>query len=397
MKRLSARYIYDGEDFKHDFGFVFDRQILDVGPNKELARKYPDIDHIDYGDKLVMPGLINAHQHLEFSANKATLSYGKFMPWLHSVIENRDTLMGACDEKMIDKALSLQLAQGTTAIGQISSGGSELKAVAKAKQRVVFFNELIGSDPAMVDALYGDFQSRVAASCKYESAFFKPAVAIHSPYSVHPVVLQKALDFAKQNDLTVSTHFLESSEEKQWLEENSGGFLPFFQKFLNQTKAVNSADEFLQSFPEKTLFTHCNYANTEQRRQLRGHYVTHCPVSNRLLGSKRLDIAGFDNLILATDGLSSNFSLSLFDEMRAALMVHDDLEINDLARRLLRAVTKTPARALGLNCGAIEKDRDADFIAINLPEAKIKQLALHTILHTKIVAKTYIAGELLKD
>ena len=281
---------------------------------------------------------------------------------------------------------------GTTTIGEISSTGVDLNACAKAKQRVIFFNELIGSNPAMVDALYGDFNSRLAASTMHKSDKFYPALAIHSPYSVHPILLKKALQQAKEEGLKVSTHFLESKDEKQWLEENSGGFLGFFEKFFGVSSAINSADDFLDAFDAPTLFTHCNYANSLQKIKLKKHFITHCPVSNRLLGSQKLDISDVENLCLATDGLSSNFSLSLFDEMRAALMIHNSCNLNKLSKKLLKAVTINPAKALDLPIGDIKEQNFADFIVVDCHSNDTHTLALHTILHTQIANEVFING-----
>ena len=56
-----------------------------------FKEKYPNIEHKYCGkDSVLMPGLINAHVHVEFSANKTDLSYGDFINWLYSVIENRE-------------------------------------------------------------------------------------------------------------------------------------------------------------------------------------------------------------------------------------------------------------------------------------------------------------------
>ena len=128
----------------------------------------------------------------------------------------------------------------------------------------------------------------------------------------------------------------------------------------------------------------------------KGHSIAHCPRSNRYLGCGRLKIEELDLLFsVATDGLSSNDSLSIFDELRAALMLHNDIPIQELATRLLKTVTADAADILHLNCGKIEADKLADFAVVTLPEApkREEEIALWTILHTKAVSQVYIQGE----
>ncbi len=292
------------------------------------------------------------------------------------------------------------MASGVTTFGAISSFGNELEVCEKTPQRVVFFNELIGSNAMYADMLYGDFMERVKASMSCQkSSGISPAVAIHSPYSVHPIILQKAVNVAKQHKLPLSAHFLESKAERVWLEEGKGELKGFFEKYFNTSTPVSSIKEFMYAFDtHPTHFTHCTQATQDELDYLaqKGHSIAHCPRSNRYLGCGRLPI---ENLTLpytiATDGLSSNDSLSILDELRATLMMHHEAPMNTLALQLIDAVTSKASDILGLNCGKIEVGRLADFAIITLDEKPKREdeLALWTILHTKEVTQLYIEGE----
>jgi cytosine/adenosine deaminase-related metal-dependent hydrolase len=76
-------------------------------------------------------------------------------------------------------------------------------------------------------------------------------------------------------------------------------------------------------------------------------------------------------------------------------MLHNDMPIQELSKKLLRAVTGDAAEILGLNCGKIEVDKLADFTVITLPEKpkRTEELALWSILHTKEASEVYIEGE----
>ena len=403
MKIIKADYIYVDGVFKKGYAVAFQQTIVAVAPLEKLTKRYPEATQLSTeANSVLYPGFINTHVHLEFSANKTTLDFGSFVPWLNSVIEDRNHLLEQCDTEMMREACDTMLQSGVTAFGAISSMGLDIDACVQAPQRVVFFNELIGSNPQSVDALYADFVQRLEASSLHASDLVTPAIAIHAPYSVHPIVLKKAISLAKEKQALISAHLLESPAERIWLERSEGEFKEFFQSFFNQNITNNSIDGFISAFDGyPTHFTHCVQANDKELDKLaqEGHSIAHCPRSNRLLGCGRLEIEKLQNIELkytvATDGLSSNNTLNIFDELRAALMIHQDIELKDLANHLIKAVTSTAAEILKLQCGRIAKDYQADFAIVTLPEApqREEEIALWTILHTTKVSQLYIQGE----
>ncbi len=68
---------------------------------------------------------------------------------------------------------------------------------------------------------------------------FKTGIAIHSPYSVHPFLVREVLNIAKDQNLPVTSHFLESKDEKDWLNKDEGKFFRFFQKFFKSRESNN--------------------------------------------------------------------------------------------------------------------------------------------------------------
>jgi len=376
----------------------FDETIKEIATLEVLMSKYPDAKVIkSEPNSVLMPGLINPHVHLEFSANSTTLRYGDFITWLNSVIEHRDELSSKCDEEYIDRVLKDMLKSGTTTIGAISSFGVDMNSCIKTPLNVVYFNEVLGSNPAVVDTLYNDFLGRLYESMQNESKNFTPAISIHSPYSTHPILAKKALEVAKEKKMVVSTHFMESRAERDWLDSASGDFKEFFEKFAPNSKPVNDPIEYIELFKDqKVLFTHATVATKEELKLMDSiGFITHCPVSNRLLGNGRLAIEDIKNLTLATDGLSSNNSLNMWDELRSALMMHFLADANTLAKQLLISATSTAAKALDRNSGELTEGRDADMIMLKLPDSlkSVDDIALFLILHTKVVDRVFIKGE----
>lgn len=379
---------------------AFEQTITAVDTLQNLQAVYPDAEIITPdGETLVMPGLINPHVHLEFSGNRTTLQYGNFLTWLYSVIEHRETLINACGRACLDAAITRMLHNGITAFGAISSHAMDLEAAADAPQKVVFFNEIIGSQATMADALYGDFLQRLDASKAIKREGFYPGIAIHAPYSVHPALIKRALRVARDENLVTTAHYLESAQEREWLDANSGEFKPFFATLLQQEYAVNSADSFLDLFEQTpTLMTHVVHTHTSELSRLRcaGHTVIHCPVSNRLLGNGAIDLARLDAVglpwLTGTDGLSSNYTLDLFEEMKVALFMHADQPLLPLAHRLLNSVTIDAAKALRLNCGEIAVGKAADLLLIDLDHVPNASTPLHLLLQRYDLRQIYIDG-----
>jgi len=404
MQIITPHFIYLKDRISTNLSVAFDKTIQKIAPFETLIDEFPDAKVTTLRENsLLMPGLINAHVHIEFSANKTNLSYGDFMSWLYSVIENREDLINGCSLECMDKAIDSMLDNGITTFGAISSHAMDLEACANAKQNVVFFNELIGSQATMADALFTDFTARLNASKAVTREGFRPAVAIHSPYSVHPVLIRKALEIVKEEKLPLTAHFMESQAERDWLDKSDGDFKKFFNDLLKQKENVSDSHEFLANFYEvPTLLTHAVHANENELNAIANanHTIIHCPISNRLLGNPTLNIKALNDKkikwIVATDGLSSNYKLDLFEEMKISLFMHPSAPLLKFAKSLLDGVTIHAAEALKINAGEISEGKNADMIILDLDSEPTEELAIHLILHRYNISKVYINGKLEK-
>ena len=385
----------------------FTDKIIDIDTIENFKEKYPNED-IEYlgANSILMPGLINAHVHLEFSANKTTLKYGNFVKWLFSVMENREDLIQKADKQLIDGELTKMLKNGTTTIGAISSYGFDMESCIQSPINTVYFTEALGSKADMIDTLFLDFKEKLKSAIANSSKSFIPAIAIHSPYSTHPFLIREVLKIAKEQDMTVSSHFQESKAENDWLNHSKGEFESFFKDMLDQHISLTHPSDFLNQFKgiKHLSFTHCVQANKKELKQIHdlGASIIHCPNSNRLLSNATINLSHLEDIPLAmgTDGLSSNHTLNLFEELKNAIFMHINFDPNHLAQKLLISATQGGANALGLNKGILKKDYDADIISFILPDTceSAKDIATSVILHSTQTTHTYIGGkdELIK-
>ncbi len=405
MKILAADYLVTMDDeckIIRNGAVLFDSRIVEISFDRELARsKYPHAQFEYLGENSVlMPSLINSHAHLEFSKNKTTLHYGNFIDWLTSVIENKDLTSEGLEEAM-EEALSQMKKSGIGALGAISSFGKDIEMLSSSGLRVVLFNELLGTTEERLEEVKSDFLRRFETAKRYSNSLFEPALSVHSAYACSPRLIDFAVSFAKEHNLKVSAHFMESKSERFWLDNNRGEFKAFFKAYFGIEKSAIRADEFLDKFGGvHTLFVHCTHANGFELENMieNGSFVVHCPVSNRLLGMKLFDIETAKNMgidyITATDGLSSNYTLNLWNELRSAMFGYTDFSLKILPYDLLKSVTINAAKALGLNSGKIEAGKNADFIAFRLSGEvdDDEYLPLQIILHTNEVEKLIISG-----
>ncbi|MCI5969448.1 aminofutalosine deaminase family hydrolase [Helicobacter sp.] len=385
-------------------GILFEAQrILEVGDFSELCAKYQARSEY-FCSCVITPALANLHLHLEFSKNEGELKFGDFGEWLDSVLLNREFLMGDGLQDAMQEGILECLKSGVGFVGAISSHGADLEILANSPLRVLYFNEAIGLSIEAIDFLYQNFLARLKDSQTKQSERFIPAVAVHSPYSVHPKLLEKLLEVAKKEKLPLSAHFLESRVEREWLESSGGYFKGFYERFFKKTmESFYNAKDFLNSFKglENVYFTHCLEANAEILEQIQAQKgkIISCPKSNRLLNGKYLDLQAVQKaripLCLGTDGKSSNDSLLLLEELRVALFAYADMPLEPLARELLLSVTRNAFLDSNFLLGELKAGNFADFAVFKLPESAFKSgefLAQHLILYAKEAHRLFIDG-----
>ncbi|MFA6759885.1 MAG: aminofutalosine deaminase family hydrolase [Sulfuricurvum sp.] len=403
MKIIAPTYILTPDTLLTDQAIAFEKNIVKIAPLDELKALFHDAKFIETKPySLLMSGLINSHLHLEFSSNKTTLKYGSFLQWLYSVMASRDELISSCDDETMRGVLDGMLKSGITTIGAVSSYGFDLTSCVEAKQNVVYFSELIGSDPQMIDTLYDLFLARYEESKRQSRDGFYPSIAIHSPYSTHPQIVKKALELAYEDRTRVSAHFMESFAEREWLDSSSGEFKEFFSSLLKRDAPTMSSSEFLALFDGiKSSFVHAIFANDAELETIKrgGSSIISCPISNRLLGGGKLDLEQIKKhdltLAVATDGLSSNYTLDLFEELRVALFMHYEQDLASLAKDLILSVTKNAAKALDLPTGEIKEGLQADMIVLDLGSKAPLDLHLGLILQRYNIYQIFIRGEFI--
>lgn len=389
-------------DIISDGGILFsDNEIVEIGKFSQLQQK-SKIQGRFYESCVITPAFINAHTHFEFSANNLRLQYGGFGLWLDSVIAKREAIMKE-NHNAMKLALKETLRSGVACVGAISSNGLDLEILSQSALKVVFFNEIMGTNKQYFPTIIDDFNTRLKKSTLLENANFKPAIALHSPYSLDIELANYAIKKAIERDMLVSAHFLESKEELMWLTMQKGYFKHFFKRFFGNESAMPfyTKKSFLELLKHcDSLLVHCLYLNNDDFEIISklNTQIISCPRSNRLLNNRYFDFLkakdyGFP-LIIATDGLSSNNTLSILDEARVALFAYPKYNLNHLAREILLSITQKPAKKLRFDNGILQKNKASDFAIFHINNiAESSQIELDFLLHAQKVQDLYINGK----
>ncbi|RDU70871.1 metal-dependent hydrolase [Helicobacter aurati] len=402
MKLLGATFVLtcdDNMEILRDGGVLIDNgKIQAIGDFNTLKEKYRHCDSLFYKQHVLVPALINAHIHFEFSKNTSSFVYGDFGMWLDSIMENRDEVFQD-NVKAIQRAILEQKKNGVGTVCAISSHDLDIELLLRSNLRVIFCHEVLGVNHKDFENQVLQISTRLERSLSVKNDLFQPALALHAPYSVHSKLAQYLIDLAAKYNLLVSTHFLESKHEREWLDSQSGYFSEFYSKYLQLQEVESfSQESFLALFADisHVLFTHCLYADSELKQKILNYgAIVSCPRSNLLLNTKL-----GDNMIIGTDGKSSNNDVSLLNEIRYAFfsaLANQDkasqyANIESLAKDMLYAVTRNPALALGLNNGILQEGKSADIAIFKLDCEDSRQITTHFVLHAKEAVSLFVNG-----
>ncbi len=363
-----------------DGAVVVDAQgtILAVGPRDELKARYASLPE-ERAEGALLPGLINAHTHVELSVLNGRLSGGQGVSaWAMQVgcelagfsVEQRFDAATRAAQAMVDK--------GTAAVGDVGNGLLAVCALAEVGLGGVFFHEMLGSrEAASGDALADAERERQEfLACEEWPANLRYMVAPHALYSAGPDLLRRIFGKTAATAHPTSIHVAEGEDEIRLLREGTGGWAEILARLqvpagsrtpgLGPLAYLESLGAFAGRPP---LLVHMVCADAEDVALAKRHGapVVLCPRSNLTIGGRLPDVpallaAGL-NLALGTDSLASAPDLSLWGEM--ALL---SARFPDVAPETwLTAATLGGARALGLDAlGSLAPGQRPGLIEIEL-------------------------------
>lgn len=334
----------------------------------------------DLGNVVVLPGLINAHTHLELSWLRDRVPpAARFTDWVKLLFAIRgrpEKEMPAEHLPPISDAIREAKASGTVAVGDISNSLAAVEPMREAKLDGVVFHELLGfkeRDGALVS---GSQALREQAAAKG----VRVSLAPHAPYSTS-LELFRAIRTEVDGSACpiMSVHLGESAEEVEFLESGSGAWRSMLEVIglWRDDWEIPACDpvtylERHHLIDANTLVVHgVQFGDAALGRLAAiGATLVTCPRSNLWVGAGDPPIARFYEsgvtVAVGTDSLASVDDLNVFSELKVMRRLAPGVS----AARMLESATLIGAQALGLGkeLGSLTPGKRAEMIAVQLPD-----------------------------
>jgi cytosine/adenosine deaminase-related metal-dependent hydrolase len=374
-RRFRARWVFPVDREPIENG------IVEVSQGKIVAlSSATDSRAVELGNVALLPGLVNAHTHLELSDVRTPLRpTTPFTDWLAAVIGHRRqrslTEFQASDA--VQRGCSEVLASGTTLLGDIVSTDWNSASLPAERPRTIAFLELLGLSPGRVAPQLEAARRHLEIARSVPDVI--PGLSPHAPYSVHPDLFHGLVDIAAVNHAPLAFHLAETKPELELLADGTGPFVDFLTKLgVWRADAIPSGTrplDYLRALAtlDRALAVHGNYLSPEEIEllsQTPGITVVYCPRTHFYFGHEphpwRQLLAQGTNVALGTDSRASNPDLSLWKEV-----LHLRERFPDTPPSLLlELATRRGARALGEEerIGTLTPGKDADLTMIAIPE-----------------------------
>jgi cytosine/adenosine deaminase-related metal-dependent hydrolase len=353
-----------------------------VGPRAELRRRFADATE-ERAEGALLPGLVNAHTHLELTGLAGAVPGGDgLVGWVGRYL--RAAASEGPEPRSVEAMHGAAEAArfGAAAVGDVGGSLAAMPGIAAAGLRGTVFHELLGSrDLRTGDALADAAQERAFMSKVHPwpvGLGYVPAP--HAPYSADPELLSRIFAAAARTGLPTSIHVAEDPDELALLREGKGRWPAVLEGMgVDPARRVPHLEPvaYLQALgafagPAPPLLVHMVHASPDDRRRARaaGATAVLCPRSNLHIGGQLPDapalLADGVALALGTDSHASAPDLSLFAEIAALRQAYPAVP----ALTWLEAATAGGAHALRLaSCGALAVGKRPGLLDVALADA----------------------------
>jgi cytosine/adenosine deaminase-related metal-dependent hydrolase len=371
---------------------VTGEQIVAIGLQSELRAQFPEAPVRNLGHSAIIPGLVNAHSHLELTAMRGFLEHEEFdfFAWLKKLTRARMERMSTDDLNVSVVWGACEAARaGVTCLADASDSALQsMNALRGVGLRGIVFQESFGPDPRLAEENFEKLTVKIARLRERETKLVKCGVSPHAPYTVCAPQLEMISEFALKEKLPLMMHAAETQMEVSLLRDGRGPFADGLKSRDIEWRAPGvSPIQYLNDhgvLETKPLLAHCIHvdaADFETLEQTETR-VAHCPKSNAKLGH---GVAPFERFLeqgiavgLGSDSVASNNTCDLLEEARFALLLarsqhpgNDRNRSSLSADDVLRVATMGGAHALGLGgqIGELRVGSQADFAAVSLKGA----------------------------
>lgn len=319
---------------------------------------------IDATDKIVMPGLINAHTHVPMSIFRGYSDELTLNDWLRKKMWPIEDKMTADDAYWASMLSGIEMIKsGTTTFNDMYFFEDEIAKMAEQLgMRAILSRCIIGEGEDMIkkaeeaETLYNNYHNKCEGRIKV-------CVGLHAPNTCPPETIRKGIELADKLGTPIHIHYLETKDEINYINNT---YLSSVTEYLKKLGLFNYHVMLAHG-------VHISDADIEVLKEISGG-VVHNPVSNMKLGSGFANTAKLlkneINVALGTDGQGSTNTLDMFLEIKLAAYMQKGMYNSATAitaEDVLKMATIKGAEVLGIDSevGSLEVGKRADIIIIN--------------------------------
>lgn len=356
MRKITANWIYPISQNPIKEGVVV---VNEQGKIVEISnREEYDLTELEIYEGAIIPGFINTHCHLELSHMKGKVHTGTgLIPFITSVVQQR----GASEEEIqmaIAQADQYMYDNGIVAVGDISNVVDTFAQKSKSQLRYYTFTEFFDFLQEANAQVEFDKYKAVYDQLEITTKGDQKSCVPHAPYSVSQKLFELINRVNKGDKKTISIHNQETSPENELFMDKKGAFIDFYAEFgisLEHFEAIQKPSiQYALKYMDpnhRTLFVHNTLTTASDIQAAQAWskevYWATCPNANLYIENDLPNYQVFiDNnarMTIGTDSLTSNWQLSILDEMKTIAKYQSYVPFETL----LEWATLNGAKALG--------------------------------------------------
>jgi len=342
-------------------------KIIEITTREKISQEL-----LEHHSGTIIPGFINTHCHLELSHLKGKVSTGTgLLPFIFQVVKFRDIHQEIIDDAIV-QADEYMWSNGIQAVGDISNKADTFSV--KHKSKILYYTFI-----EMFDFLQDENSNIFTQNFQkvYQSYEGLKSAVPHAPYSVSAKLFSE-LNRLNSGRVTVSIHNQETPAEEELFLTGTGPFIDFYKSF------DLSIDHFIPTGKssihyalanldpgQRTIFVH-NTLTTKNDIGIAHQwndqvYWATCPNANLYIENRLPNYQSFIDtdamMTIGTDSLTSNWQLSVLEEMKTISKYQSFIPFETL----LKWATINGAKALGMDdkLGSLENGKQPGILLLN--------------------------------